>query len=79
MRAETCYNLGPVVCQPKPEEAKNLNVCWTVMFTKGKPENKNVYCKRERERTENCNRKFSSRQAFSWPAGWECYVNSVGK
>ena len=46
---ETCYNLGVVVCQPKPKEAKNLNVCWTVMFIKGKSENKNVYCEREQK------------------------------
>ena len=45
---ESCYNLC-VVCQPKPREAKNLNVCWTVMFIKGKPENKNVYCEREQK------------------------------
>ena len=37
---------------------------------KVEPENKNVYC-------ENCNRKFFSRQAFSCPAGLECYVNFV--
>ena len=50
MRAQTCYNPRLVFCQPKPKEAKNLNVCQTVvMFIKGKPENKNVYCEREQK------------------------------
>ena len=45
MRAVTIF----VLSVNQNQEAKNLNVCWTVMFIKGKSENKNVYCEREQK------------------------------
>ena len=47
LQSSTCCWLMSVNQQPR--EAKNLNVCWSVMFIKAKPENKNVYCEREQK------------------------------